>query len=68
MTCYDCSQEGRQTPLVALCTSCGLGACARHVRVASPSVTRLVGVGTRMTVPAPRRATCVTCSRVGVGK
>ena len=33
MNCYDCMGDGRTTPAVAICTSCGAALCGDHTRL-----------------------------------
>ena len=31
MNCYMCAQEGKETPALAVCITCGMGVCQEHL-------------------------------------
>ena len=68
MLCYDCAQEKREAPAVAVCVQCGRGLCVRHVVRQEKAVLERVpgGMGSRV-VPLPQpavRLLCDECARL----
>ena len=63
MHCYDCNVDGRVTPAVAICTSCGAGICGDHTRMQSQDRSQTATPGN----PSPlhtRSLLCVNCDGV----
>ncbi|MGI5347613.1 DUF2180 family protein [Streptomyces sp. CA-250714] len=61
MHCYDCSEEGTQTPAVAVCVDCGAGVCARHLHSEPEPVRRSTSPGQAWSTTEARRMVCVVC-------
>jgi hypothetical protein len=66
MLCFDCAQEKREAPAVAVCVQCGRGLCVRHVVRQEKAVLERVpgGMGPRVArVPGARiRLLCGECA------
>ncbi|MFE2373839.1 DUF2180 family protein [Streptomyces sp. NPDC059398] len=62
MKCYDCHTSGRITPAIALCRSCGAGACADHSSVVPQTLHRINGMGVATLPRTARRILCEVCS------
>ena len=54
MNCYDCTGDGRTTPAVAICTSCGAALCGDHTRLETQDHTQAATPGNPSSPPHPR--------------
>ncbi|WP_019547378.1 DUF2180 family protein [Streptomyces sulphureus] len=61
MKCYDCAAHEADTPSVAICTRCGVGACPAHTHLTTEPIRRNTGVGARTGSTLARRALCLSC-------
>ena len=61
MKCYDCALGAEETLSVAVCTRCGVGACAAHTHLAVEPLRRNTGVGAHTGSGVRRRALCSSC-------
>lgn len=66
MNCYDCLLDGATTTAAAVCTRCGAGLCADHLRVTPETVHEPAGTGTSTHTPSARRITCLRCHEAEV--
>ncbi|GAA2634011.1 DUF2180 family protein [Streptomyces axinellae] len=70
MNCYDCSNEGTDTPAVAVCVDCGAAVCARHLHD-DPEPVRSGsggGPGRVWSQRDSRRLVCLKCHRTVMGE
>jgi hypothetical protein len=58
MNCYDCIGDGRTTPAVAICTSCGAALCGDHVRLETRDHTQAATPGN----PSHHRTRSLICT------
>ena len=66
MNCFDCSTDGRTTPAVGSCITCGAGICAAHLELITrelPHTNSPGGYTPKMT----RTLTCASCASVLTG-
>ncbi|HET6861047.1 MAG TPA: DUF2180 family protein [Streptomyces sp.] len=63
MNCFECAQDNRAVPAVAVCRHCGTGVCVEHARVAEDAVLRTAGMGLSQGPWSARRVTCPCCRR-----
>ncbi|WP_199896520.1 DUF2180 family protein [Streptomyces niger] len=62
MNCFDCTQERKSVPAVAVCCHCGTGVCAEHLVLRTEEVHHDMGTGPSWGKRSARRATCPTCN------
>ncbi|SEG87066.1 hypothetical protein SAMN05216223_11832 [Actinacidiphila yanglinensis] len=65
MNCFDCDATGRNTPAIAVCATCGAGACTDHAETSPQLLRHPNGLGTTTLPNAARRIQCVTCAGAG---
>src|SRR6478672_8501794 len=58
MNCYDCTGDGRTTPAVAICTSCGAALCGDHTRLETQDHTPAATPGN----PSHHRTRALICT------
>lgn len=58
MNCYDCIGDGRTTPAVAICTSCGAALCGEHTRLETQDHTQAATPGN----PSHHRTRALICA------
>ena len=58
MNCYDCTGDGRTTPAVAICTSCGAALCGDHTRLETQDHTQAATPGN----PSHHRTRSLICT------
>ncbi|MEU9734842.1 DUF2180 family protein [Streptomyces sp. NPDC048002] len=61
MNCFECDEIGQSVAAVAVCTVCGAGVCATHVRTETMQIREPAHPGKVMHNRSARRLTCPTC-------
>ncbi|MEU3282632.1 DUF2180 family protein [Streptomyces antibioticus] len=61
MNCFECNQRGRAVAAVAVCSVCGAGVCATHVRPEAKQVREPANPGKVIHDRSARQLTCPTC-------
>ncbi|MFE3637522.1 DUF2180 family protein [Streptomyces sp. NPDC059168] len=61
MNCFDCDRRELTVAAVAVCSVCGAGVCATHVRTEAEQVREPANPGEVMHDRSARRLTCSTC-------
>ena len=62
MKCFDCAALGISTAAVGVCSDCGAGICAEHVRVEAQWLTRTAVINRTVVVEPPARVMrCPVC-------
>lgn len=63
MNCLDCAADGRTTPAVAVCHTCGAAACPDHAVVREHHLTYTVPINRVVHVEPPARLVwCTVCA------
>ncbi|MEU8844819.1 DUF2180 family protein [Streptomyces sp. NPDC048564] len=61
MNCFECDQQGQPVVAVAVCSVCGAGVCATHVRTEAKQLRQPAHPGKVMHERPARQLTCPTC-------
>jgi hypothetical protein len=62
MNCFDCASLGHRVPAVGICSDCGAGICADHLRLSPHWLTRTAIINRVVAVEPPARILrCPVC-------